>query len=239
MPQKWRDRFQITNIQYRQGEKLLDLWCKDRVQRKVFSSRSELGLDAEELELTDFYADIDREAVDNLQNILKDKEKAQIINDFTAWFCIELNLYRKVYESAIHFLLFFNSIQQQELFGDAFLNLSSFENEKEEPHFEELRESYPFQIYFSPDTPLDELKKYIDTNGERIRSAQLNYSNNTKIKRIKTKTLRTRDNFIYVMRRRGLSYNEIFKRLPSEYGDAPDQGSMGKINSIETKRRRL
>lgn len=100
---------------------------------------------------------------------------------------------------------------------------------------------YPVVIRIHPDASQRDIVEYIKTHWHLIKYYQDQYANRTKdasFKHSKTKEnkeLKKRNDFIY--KHRHLSRKEIMSMVNKDFGADLDQGSIGKIISLERKKR--
>jgi hypothetical protein len=100
---------------------------------------------------------------------------------------------------------------------------------------------YPLTLGIHPDAGQEDIIAYIKANWERIKNAQTRYAvdpsksiKNSKVK-INEKNKKIKD---FVYENRHLSLREISTKLSEELGIDRDIGAVGKIRSLEIKRRK-
>lgn len=107
------------------------------------------------------------------------------------------------------------------------------------PRFKCLLEDYPVFIKINPSTSQRDLVDYIRNNWILI-NGKLNLYKNTKSKlgkvKVRNEKISTRNEFIY--KNKNLPLKKIFKLVSEKYDEVLDEGHIGKIISLERKRRR-
>ena len=98
---------------------------------------------------------------------------------------------------------------------------------------------YPSIIKINPSVSQRDLISFIKSNWDIIKENQKKSENFTqKIKSLRNKDIKKkeRNNFIY--QNRHLPIKKIFKMVSDEFGEILDDGHIGKIISLEKKRRK-
>lgn len=104
---------------------------------------------------------------------------------------------------------------------------------------EHINTMYPIAIQVSPYASSRDIIDFVKKNSKIIQGAQKKYKTD-KIKigkyRTKKEANLARDKIIYDNRKK--TRKELYKLINKQFGDSPDEGALGKIISIENKRRK-
>jgi len=94
----------------------------------------------------------------------------------------------------------------------------------------------PIAIRISPYASLRDINDFIKNNSKYIRHYQEMYKKDTTLGKVKTRKNSLRDEFIY--KNRNLPRKELSDKIKEKFGIRLDSAEMGKIISIEKKRRK-
>ncbi len=167
------------------------------------------------------------------------------INDEIEIICDKYSLHYMDWYSEIQFYIFYNELSNiYELNAKSLLYLADLAEEKDEPFSEETQANdnkhFPIAIRISPYATerdiLDFVKKTYKTS---ILPALIGYRKlGVKIGKVKVKDdkIMERNNFIYA--NKDLPRKEIMRLVNKKFGTLLDYGHIGKIISIENKKRK-
>jgi hypothetical protein len=215
----------LTRGQIRNREHLLDHLEKDRVGQLIADARRKLKIPKNGYEWSSKitgWAKSDSPEDKNKKSVLKEFAR-DICRDYThvygdvnpeAWF------YFYILGFPIEVGLMFGAGDENIIFEalerDDAGKLTASHTPKGDLSVEELESRYPFRIYFSPETSIEELKKFLVVNKKVLK-----YWRSKKVgtKRTRIKTARTSRSDVYILYKSGLTPLQISERNDITYGE--------------------
>jgi hypothetical protein len=102
-----------------------------------------------------------------------------------------------------------------------------------------LNKKYPIVLRISPYASERDILNFIKENNETIKFLQREYGDkNSKIGRIRTKNQKKQERNDFIYEHRHLPLKKIFKLVSEKFDEVLDDGLIGKIKSVEAKRRK-
>lgn len=160
--------------------------------------------------------------------------------------CKEYKLHFLYWSDCINSIVFYNELEQ--ILGDGEYDICMFadlQNEHDEPFSKDIQDEdnalFPIAIRISPFASQRDIVDFVVKNSAKITHWQKMYIEKmkaTKIGKVKKKKplVQERNEFIY--QNRHLPRAEIMSKTMEKFSESPDAGYIGKIISLEKKRRK-
>lgn len=238
-----------------------NLFIKDRTQKIIITLRKDLKIPKDGLELNAI-------SLLNILNnpcffipdkIKKDNNSVPIIKKINiglAEIKSKIPIANFIYkEIALRLLLFYDAYNPDffsrlsELQNNNFFKIVNSREEMLEyagvediylEHIEKENEFLPIQIRISPFAGKNELREFIENNWKNIRAkCDECLNHDLEMKKFRTRDFKVWDRNMLIYENKHLPYKHIHSLVRQEYAeDPPDEGEIGKIISIESKRRK-
>jgi hypothetical protein len=102
-------------------------------------------------------------------------------------------------------------------------------------HFENISKTHPIVLYLNPEASQRQIQEFLARNWVFVEKYKKEVKNPITGFRKKDPKKRERNDFIYA--NRNLPRSKIVSMVIKKFGDAPDEGAIGKIISLEKKKR--